>query len=622
MIHKFRPNPEKRILIVGAGISGSILALQLAKFGIKSVIIDKRSTIDSHPRGNVFSARSLEIIRSIDFELAEELREISPPPLKLRYITWCTSLNGLELGKCTPIGNDTYYTVKLLEASPCRPIQLSQRIVESKLRNLLLENEHIEYFENTKIIYHKHLVDRHFVTLLGPENHIASLDFRYLVGADGATSCVRKFLGIKSSTEKMQAVLQIHFSADLSEFVKTRSGPLYWILNEKFAGTLTIQSNHADEWVLTLPIIEKLVSEKDFTHAELKQYILSAIGVKDFSINIHSARCWSMELRESESVFQDDAFLIGDAAFGFSAIGGFGLNHGIEDAMSLAWRLILARETGINTEHLHRIFLSFNQERKESFQKLAIATRKLNSISEEVFASVGLDPGGMKKLEGGFNKFPLKLLPRKSKAGIIKKLLTIGTKPLSSLSEFSKKGEAARRKIAFALQNQKSVFLTLGLDLGKELYSGFIDRDEAIRPNPVDAWGDYLESSISGSLLPHLWSERQEESLSTRDLVSNFTLSLLCWKSHKDIWTKTTNRVEKIWKIPVSVPSIGQDSTDDFEISNFEFHTRLGLETGGCLVVRSDGFIIKRIPQLPTDPDLTLIEVFDNLFHSKLIRNN
>lgn len=59
--------------------------------------------------------------------------------------------------------------------------------------------------------------------------------------------------------------------------------------------------------------------------------------------------------------FKDNCFLIGDAAHQFPPSGGYGLNTGVSDAYSLAWRLELLLKNKIH--NLSFLKENFNKER-------------------------------------------------------------------------------------------------------------------------------------------------------------------------------------------------------------------------------------------------------------------
>src|SRR5215208_1014321 len=63
------PMPPSRshdvpVLVVGAGPAGLAAALELARHDIPSLLIERRTTLSSHPRATGLSLRSMELVRT------------------------------------------------------------------------------------------------------------------------------------------------------------------------------------------------------------------------------------------------------------------------------------------------------------------------------------------------------------------------------------------------------------------------------------------------------------------------------------------------------------------------------------------------------------------------------
>ncbi|RWA49709.1 hypothetical protein AU476_29825 [Cupriavidus sp. UYMSc13B] len=289
------------VAIIGAGTAGSVLALLLASRGIRSVLVERQGDADTHPRGHVWSARAMEVIRAIDVELAEQLREISSPPLKLRYITWCTSLAGVDLGRCVPIGNDPAHTASLLGSGPCRPLHLSQNVTDPILRERVARNALIEFLPGYEL--ESLSQDRHACTLTLRELRSGlsvRRTARFVAGADGAQSTVRRLLGVPSVQTPLQAVAQIHFRAQLGKLTIARPSPLYWIFNPKVVGTLTAHTADEQDWVLTTAVLPALEPAGGMPAAQALSLVRAAIGDDSVDVRVQSVRPWSMALRRAE----------------------------------------------------------------------------------------------------------------------------------------------------------------------------------------------------------------------------------------------------------------------------------------------------------------------------------
>lgn len=55
---------EASVLVVGAGPAGLTTAIALARQGIRSLLVERRTDVSSLPRATAVSTRSMEIFRS------------------------------------------------------------------------------------------------------------------------------------------------------------------------------------------------------------------------------------------------------------------------------------------------------------------------------------------------------------------------------------------------------------------------------------------------------------------------------------------------------------------------------------------------------------------------------
>ncbi|MDF3836893.1 FAD-dependent monooxygenase [Cupriavidus basilensis] len=604
------------VAIVGAGTAGSVLALLLASRGIRSVLVDRQSDADAHPRGHVWSARAMEVIRSIDTELAETLREISSPPLKLRYITWCTSLAGVELGRCVPIGSDPGHTARLLGSGPCRPLHLSQNVTDPILRQRVIASELIEFMPGYALEALSQEADGCTLTLR--EAHSGSTTrrtARFVAGADGAQSTVRRLLGVQSTTKPMQAVAQIHFRAQLWKLNNARPSPLYWILNPGVVGTLTAHTADDEEWVLSTAVLPDIEPAGAMTAARALSLVRAAIGDDSIDVEICSIRPWTMELRRAATSRVGRVLLLGDAAAGFSAIGGFGLNHGIEDAASLAWRLQILLGGFVHRDLAQGLLSSYAVERAESADAHAHLTQQLSALSDEVLRSAGVDPDGFKTLSALSRSAWAARLPKAFARKLFGSLLRGGLKPLGGLTANGPAGAQARTRVRRAIDKQREVFVTLGMDLGYAHPAGFMAREPHPHPASPNRATEYLPTTSPGALVPHLWSEADidGESVSTRDLARRAPMTLLVNEKERVRWQAALSGVRGDWGIEVACPSIGDGVASQFRIDPSALAAALEIDASGAVLVRGDGIVVWRSRRHCADPSRALQAVMARL---------
>lgn len=595
------------VAIIGAGTAGSVLALLLASRGIRSVLVERQGEVDAHPRGHVWSARAMEVIRAIDVELAEQLRDISSPPLKLRYITWCTSLSGVELGRCVPIGNDPVHTASLLNSGPCRPLHLSQNVADSVLRERVERNALIEFLPGYALESLAQDQDTCTLTLREVRSGLnVWRTARFVAGADGAQSTVRRLLGVASVETPLQAVAQIHFRGQLDRLTVARPSPLYWILNSQVVGTLTAHTADEQDWVLTTAVLPAIEPAGGMPAAQALSLVRAAIGDDSVDVRVQSVRPWTMALRRIETTRVGRVLLLGDAAAGFSAIGGFGMNHGIEDAASLAWRLQILLGGSVRDDLAQALLFSYAEERATSAQAHASRTQQLSDLADQVLRATGVDPGGFQTLSALSQSPWVRLLPKPAARKLFGAVTGAGLKPLGRLVDAGQTGAGVRARVRRAIDRQREVFVTMGTDLGYAHAAGFLCREPHPGVQSPHAGTDYWPQSSPGALVPHLWSEADGESLSIRDLARRAPMTLLVHERERVRWQAALARLSATWGIDVAFPLIGTGDDAQFRIGAPAFANALQIDVTGAVLLRGDGIVAWRSQRRCADPGTVL----------------
>jgi len=84
------------VLIVGGGPAGLAAAVALGRLGVDTILLERRSTTSTHPRGHVENGRTMELFRL--WGVDEQVREQGLPKSFLGGVAFMTRLSGIELG--------------------------------------------------------------------------------------------------------------------------------------------------------------------------------------------------------------------------------------------------------------------------------------------------------------------------------------------------------------------------------------------------------------------------------------------------------------------------------------------------------------------------------------------
>lgn len=322
------------VLIVGAGPSGMTAALALARFGISSIIIDRRESLYLDPRAHALNSRTLEIFASLGVDV-ERFKAAATPTEESNCVRFVETLTGGEFGQLP------YERMAASEdlPSPYPLINIAQPATEQVLQDAVASLDSVQVLRPWKWQSCEQRADGVESTVVddvGQERRIFS---RFLIGADGAGSPVRESQGIAMrGMGIVQDFITIHFKADLSALVRDNPAILYWVLKQDCLGTFIAFDIH-DNWVFMYAYDEADAEFASFTESRCLDLLHRAIGRSDVDIDIQSIGKWVLGSQVAESYRSQNVFLVGDAAHRYPPSGGLGLNTGVGDAHNLAWKL-------------------------------------------------------------------------------------------------------------------------------------------------------------------------------------------------------------------------------------------------------------------------------------------
>jgi 2,4-dichlorophenol 6-monooxygenase len=477
---------DTTVLIVGAGPVGLTASILLSHAGVDNLVVDRREGPHRAPQAHVVNPRTLEIFRQVGLD-TDELRARATRREDGSWVRWMTRLDGEELG-ALPYerqGDEN------LAFTPTPLLNLSQHVLEP----ILLD--HAEAARPTAVRY-RHQWESLEQDERGITARIRDLSSgdsytvrsRYVLAADGASSRVRRSLGVEMlGPDRLQSFMMIHFEANLRALVAERPAILYWLLDPDAPGAL-VAHDIEKTWVLMHAFDPASELESDYTPERCEQLVRAAIGRGDVEILVRDTSVWTMTAQIAERYRAGRVFLVGDSAHRFPPTGGMGMNTGIQDAHNLAWK-IAAVETGWASPALLE---TYELERRpvaqcNTDQSLANALKMF-----EVFAALGLS----EDLDASRRNFH------------------------SALAT-----SAARAGVATAIANQQEHFDMFGLHLGFRYEAGALVADGRESPHRENPVRDFVACLRSGARLPHAWVTKSGRRVSILDLVAGGELTLI-----------------------------------------------------------------------------------------------
>lgn len=603
------PN-DHRIIIVGAGPTGATLALLLARYGIASVLMERRQQPQSHPAASILNTRSMEIFRElgVEPEIMADCQEV----FHRSYITWVTHLSGYQLGRLSAVQDDLDQQLSL---SPTHAVHYPQHRLEPRLWEHVQENALVEFRSGARC-----------VSVVPSESHVtATVENRhgvrdtvngsYLVACDGADSALRGECGIDFPGPLLQNMIGVHFEADLSQLVNHRPSILYWLFHPHVLGVL-IAHWLPTEWVLFFPYFPPQQSVGQFDELSICRKIRAAVGAEIPDLKLHKMQPWQMTARLATRYRHGRVFLAGDAAHTFPPTGGLGLNTGVQDAHNLAWKFAAV----LHREARESLLDTYQSERRPvAIDNLAHSTDNYWKMSH-MTQVVGLDLKQLDRLRNLQAARLFRALPAALQNGALEWALNRAMHRLRGLQETSQRGDHLRRRFSSHLPAQMPHYRSLGLDLGFVYQEGAIVHDAVpgdgtSYPRDVEAACSaavmqrtrYESVLKSGGRLPHLPIQYQGRSMSTLDLVPRRGFVLLTTPAHRSDWDSALGSnclPSQLMAVPAMVSIGSDDEADAFDRSG-GWQRLLGDRWVGALV-RPDGHIAWLPAAVPDQSPATL----------------
>ena len=371
--------PSKPILIVGAGLAGCMMAIELARLDYRIVVFEKRA-LDSDPGGPR---------RSINLALAPAtmslLKETANLSRKLKVIA--TPLQGRVLHPVAGKPKFQAYAKTPSGASLLNPAagasSVSRAGLNSMLRSAAAAHSNVEFRFGQKVTACD--PDRSVLGIEDARGRSASIEGEIIIGADGALSAVRRLLALRRAGPRLRedrvalshCYKEIRFAPPASSRMRKRAlhiwpraGFLLMALpnpDGDFTGGIFLrkQGSNGFSALKTEPAVRRFF-EKNFQDVVSCMPDLAQQYAKNPVSPLTSVQCDPWHVGR--------AVLIGDACHTLYPFSGQGANLALEDC------LYLRRCIEQFAPNWPRVFSHFTEQRKPQIDYLCQATRVLSPL--------------------------------------------------------------------------------------------------------------------------------------------------------------------------------------------------------------------------------------------------
>jgi 3-(3-hydroxy-phenyl)propionate hydroxylase len=357
---------QERVLIAGAGPVGLVAAAHLARAGVPVTVFEEGPRLSEESRASTFHPPTLDMLHALGATEPLIAQGLKAPAFQYR-----SKKHGL-------LAQFDFASIADATEHPYR-VQCEQ----SKLTRILYDR--MQGHPNFELRFDSPVagvsqdgsgvevtIERNGRT----ERHAG----RYLIGADGASSTVRRSLGVEfEGFTWPDRLLVVSTPFDFHSAIPGLTSVNYVADPERWYFLLQIPGLWRAMFLVNEDMSDERVQTREFTQSLMAGVIP---GITNYEID--HITLYKVHQRVAKTFRAGRAFLIGDAAHINNPLGGMGMNGGIHDAVNLAARLApvwhgKAPETELDRYDKQRRLVTL-----EYIQKYTIQNKKnLESSGEE-----------------------------------------------------------------------------------------------------------------------------------------------------------------------------------------------------------------------------------------------
>jgi 2-polyprenyl-6-methoxyphenol hydroxylase-like FAD-dependent oxidoreductase len=346
------------VLVVGAGPTGLMLANQLARQGVRAIIVDRHAGPALETRALGVQARTLEIYAHLG--IVERALELGKRATGANM--WAQGRRAARL----PLGDIGR------GLSPYPFLLILGQDDNERLLGEALRARGMTVAWNAELVGLAQEPDRVTARVKQPDGTIRELSAAWVAGCDGAHSAVRELNGIAFRGAPYEHVFFVADTQMTGPMVPDELNVYLW----RAGFHLFFPMHGTDHWRVVGIVPPAMRGREDLTLDALMPSIRQEAGS---GLSLQSCSWFStyrIHHRRAERFRDRRCFLLGDAAHIHSPVGAQGMNTGLQDAYNLGWKLTLV----ISGAGREALLDSYESERIPVAQRLLATTDRAFSL--------------------------------------------------------------------------------------------------------------------------------------------------------------------------------------------------------------------------------------------------
>ncbi|WP_392353917.1 FAD-dependent monooxygenase [Brevundimonas sp. LF-1] len=319
---------DDRVLIIGAGPVGSVLALALRQAGVKVALIEKLPRPDHDCRAASCHPPTIAMLERLGLlEAGLDQGLVSP------VFHYLDRLSGQLVGR---------FDLRAMQSPPKHAyvLQWEQWKIAETVLERLQADEGVELLMGHELFSFSQ-DDQGVTAIIGdPDGRPISLTGRYLVGCDGGRSTVRKLAGIEfEGFTWPERFLKIDTRHDFSTLGSHISNRNYFSAPNDWMNLFMARGEDGEGMWRAVSPVDPDTTDEAATSAEAVEARLQRFCPKPGAYDIVTTAIYRVHQRVAKTFNLGRVLLAGDAAHVNNPVGGMGMNGGIHDAVNLADKL-------------------------------------------------------------------------------------------------------------------------------------------------------------------------------------------------------------------------------------------------------------------------------------------